>query len=51
MEDPVLEVASALRLDRRILGFTVEAENFESIHNHSAVARLSWPPRPDAEAP
>ncbi|MGH8482544.1 MAG: GTP cyclohydrolase FolE2 [Nevskiaceae bacterium] len=51
VEDLVRDVATALRLDRRILGFAVEAENFESIHNHSAVARLSWPPRPEAEAP
>ncbi len=43
VEDLVRDVAVALRLDRRILGFTVEAENFESIHNHSAVARISWP--------
>ena len=51
VEDLVRDVAAALRLDRRLLGFTVEAENFESIHNHSAVARLHWPPRADAEAP
>ena len=40
VEDLVRDVAAALRQDPRILAFTVEAENFESIHNHSAVARI-----------
>ncbi|MEO8849023.1 MAG: GTP cyclohydrolase FolE2 [Casimicrobiaceae bacterium] len=41
VEDLVREVAGALAADPRINGFTVEAENFESIHNHSAFARIS----------
>ncbi len=40
VEDLVRDVAVALRADPRVRRFTVEAENFESIHNHSAVARL-----------
>ncbi|MGQ0384214.1 MAG: GTP cyclohydrolase FolE2 [Gammaproteobacteria bacterium] len=40
-EDLVRDVALELMGDRRIGRFTVEAENFESIHNHSAVARLT----------
>ncbi|HWL28257.1 MAG TPA: GTP cyclohydrolase FolE2 [Burkholderiaceae bacterium] len=41
VEDLVRDVALALDGDKRITGFTVEAENFESIHNHSAYARIS----------
>ncbi len=40
VEDLVRDTALALRADPRVRGFTVEAENFESIHNHSAVARI-----------
>lgn len=40
VEDLVRDVAMALQADRRIRRFVVEAENFESIHNHSAVARI-----------
>lgn len=40
VEDLVRDVAVALRADRRIRRFVVEAENFESIHNHSALARI-----------
>src|SRR5690606_35238356 len=40
VEDLVRDVAVALRADRRIRRFAVEAENFESIHNHSALARI-----------
>ena len=40
VEDLVRDVALALDQDARINGFTVEAENFESIHNHSAFARI-----------
>jgi GTP cyclohydrolase I len=39
-EDLVREVALALNRDERIGRYTVEAENFESIHNHSAFARI-----------
>lgn len=41
VEDLVRDVALALDGDARIAAFTVEAENFESIHNHSAYARIS----------
>jgi MptA/FolE2 family GTP cyclohydrolase len=41
VEDLVREVALALERDARIGRYTVEAENFESIHNHSAFARIS----------
>ena len=33
----------ALRDDPRVRAFQVEAENFESIHNHSAFARIAHP--------
>jgi GTP cyclohydrolase FolE2 len=41
VEDLVRGVASRLALDARFSAFTVEAENFESIHNHSAYARIA----------
>ncbi len=41
VEDLVRNVAARLRDDRRIAAFAVEAENFESIHNHSAFARIA----------
>jgi GTP cyclohydrolase I len=40
VEDLVRDVANALAQDGRILGYAVESENFESIHNHSAFARI-----------
>ncbi len=40
VEDLVRDVAGALRADSRIRRFVAEAENFESIHNHSALARI-----------
>lgn len=40
VEDMVRAVASVLEKDPRIAWFTVESENFESIHNHSAYAFL-----------
>lgn len=43
VEDLVRDVAGRLRSDARIETFTVEAENFESIHNHSAYARIDHP--------
>jgi len=36
----VRDVAARLRDEPRIARFAVEAENFESIHNHSAFARI-----------
>ena len=40
VEDMVRDVAAVLNLDERIEGYVVEAENFESIHNHSAYALI-----------
>jgi GTP cyclohydrolase IB len=49
VEDMVRSVAERLRDDPRIVRFSVEAVNDESIHNHAAFARLAWPPsRPEA---
>jgi len=36
----VRDVAGRLNADDRIAEYTVEAENFESIHNHSAYALI-----------
>ena len=41
VEDVVRDVALALNTDARIVAYTVEAENFESIHNHSAYALIT----------
>jgi GTP cyclohydrolase IB len=41
VEDLVRGVAARLAADSRFHGFSVEAENFESIHNHSAYARIA----------
>ncbi len=41
VEDLVRGVAARLAADRRFAGFAVEAENFESIHNPSAFARIA----------
>jgi GTP cyclohydrolase I len=38
VEDVVREIAKRLKEDSNIIWFTVESENFESIHNHSAYA-------------
>jgi len=43
VEDLVRDVACRLKNDQRILSLMIEAENFESIHNHSAFARISLP--------
>lgn len=43
VEDLVRDVALALNQDRRVAAYVVEAENFESIHNHSAYARIVKP--------
>jgi MptA/FolE2 family GTP cyclohydrolase len=43
VEDLVRDVAVALDREPRVGSYTVEAENFESIHNHSAFARLARP--------
>ena len=41
VEDLVRDVAAAVNADDRITAYTVESENFESIHNHSAYALIS----------
>jgi GTP cyclohydrolase I len=38
VEDLVRDVAVRLNADARVVAYTLEAENFESIHNHSAYA-------------
>ncbi len=40
VEDMVRDVATRLNRDERVAAYVVEAENFESIHNHSAYARI-----------
>ncbi|MBN2886712.1 MAG: GTP cyclohydrolase I FolE2 [Chromatiaceae bacterium] len=40
VEDLVRDVAGRLNADERIAAYVVEAENFESIHNHSAYAMI-----------
>ncbi len=40
VEDIVRDVAVRLNNDPRVLAYVVEAENFESIHNHSAYALI-----------
>ncbi len=41
VEDMVRDVALKLNVDARIGRYTVDVENFESIHAHSAVAQIS----------
>jgi len=41
VEDIVRDLALRLNREPRILSYTVAAENFESIHNHSAYAMIS----------
>lgn len=41
VEDLVRDVAVALNADARVGAYRIEAENFESIHNHSAFARIA----------
>jgi GTP cyclohydrolase I len=40
VEDMVRDVAAQLNEEKRIVAYTVESENFESIHNHSAYALI-----------
>ena len=48
VEDLVRDVALALDREPRVRAYVVEAENFESIHNHSAFARVVRPRDRDA---
>ena len=50
VEDLVRDIAASLNRDARIEGYVVEAENFESIHNHSAYAMIEKGPGPDSGA-
>ena len=45
VEDLVRDVACVLNRDDRIVAYTLEAENFESIHNHSAYACIEFDKR------
>jgi GTP cyclohydrolase I len=40
VEDIVRDIAARLNTDDRVAAYTVESENFESIHNHSAYALI-----------
>lgn len=40
VEDLVRDIAVQLNADDRVIAYAVEAENFESIHNHSAYALI-----------
>jgi GTP cyclohydrolase IB len=44
VEDTVRDIAVKLNADARILAYSVESENFESIHNHSAYAMVASEP-------
>jgi GTP cyclohydrolase I len=48
VEDLVRDVATRLNADERIVAYTLEAENFESIHNHSAYAVIERDKRREA---
>ena len=52
VEDVVRDIAARLLEDRNITWFSVSAENFESIHNHSAYASITRGenPNPGAES-
>ncbi len=45
VEDLVRDIAGRLNADPRIRSYTLEAENFESIHNHSAYAYIESRPK------
>ncbi len=41
VEDVVRDIAIKLKQDNNITWFSLSAENFESIHNHSAYAHIT----------
>jgi GTP cyclohydrolase I len=45
VEDLVRDVAGMLNADKNIAAYKLEAENFESIHNHSAYALIEFDKR------
>ena len=49
VEDMVRDVAAQLNHDERIGAYTIESENFESIHNHSAYALIERDKDQDTE--
>ena len=49
VEDIVRDIAARLNRDERIEAFTVESENFESIHNHSAYALIEHDKKTDQD--
>ena len=40
VEDIVRDIATDLKANNKVLKYTIESENFESIHNHSAYALI-----------
>lgn len=50
VEDMVRDVAARLNDDQRVCAYTVESENFESIHNHSAYALIERDKEAEANA-
>jgi MptA/FolE2 family GTP cyclohydrolase len=50
VEDLVRDIAMRLNAETRVTAYVVEAENFESIHNHSAYALIERDKRNDAQA-
>ncbi len=50
VEDLVRDVAVSLNQEARVNAYVVEAENFESIHNHSAFSRIVRPARSQANS-
>ena len=51
VEDMVRDVARRLNEEERIISYVVEAENFESIHNHSAYALIERDKEREITAP
>jgi len=49
VEDIVRDVAVRMNKEERVLAYVVEAENFESIHNHSAYALIEKNKEADAD--
>ncbi len=47
VEDIVRDIALSLKADKNITWFSVEVENFESIHNHNAYAFITGGKHPD----
>ncbi|MBW6516060.1 MAG: GTP cyclohydrolase FolE2 [Candidatus Cloacimonetes bacterium] len=49
VEDIVRDLAILLKKDKRITGFKISSENYESIHNHNAYAYLEWERKKDTD--